>query len=79
MLLAAAVMTWRNFYFLLYPDTIYAMQVADFLAHLLRQLRAKLLIIWDRLPQRQVRLVAEVGPPRAADCLPSICQATSWN
>ncbi len=59
MLSAAAGMTWRNFYFRLYPDVIHAVQVVDFLAHLLRQLPEKLLVIWDRLPQHRARLVTE--------------------
>jgi hypothetical protein len=36
MLSAAAGMTWWNFYFRLYPGTIRAPQVVDFLTHLLR-------------------------------------------
>ena len=35
------------------------MQVVDFLAHLLRQLSAKLLVIWDRLPQHRAWPVSE--------------------
>jgi hypothetical protein len=59
MLSAMAGLTWRNFYFRLYPDTIHMVQVVDFLAHLLRHLPEKLLVIWDRLPQHQARLVSE--------------------
>jgi hypothetical protein len=47
---AAAGITWWNFYFRVYPATIKAPQVVDFLGHLLRQLRGKLLVIWDGLP-----------------------------
>jgi len=50
MLSAAAGITWRNFYFRLYQGTIRAPQVVDFLAHLLRHVPAKLLLLWDRLP-----------------------------
>jgi hypothetical protein len=50
MLSAAAGITWRNFYFRLYQGTIRAPQVVDFLAHLLRHVPAKLLVLWDRLP-----------------------------
>ncbi|MBV8090289.1 MAG: transposase, partial [Alphaproteobacteria bacterium] len=32
----------------------------DFLAHLLRQLSGKLLVIWDRLPQHRAQLVSEL-------------------
>ena len=60
MLSAVAAMTWRNFYFRLYPDTIHTAQVVDFLAHLLRQLPGKLLVIWDRLPQHRAQLVSEL-------------------
>jgi transposase len=59
MLSAAAGMTWRNFYFRLYPDSIRAPQVVDFLAHLLRQVRGKLLVLWDRLPGHKAHLTQE--------------------
>jgi hypothetical protein len=59
MLSAVAGMTWRNHYFRLYPDTIHTAQVVDFLAHLLRQLPEKLLVIWDRLPQHRAWPVTE--------------------
>jgi transposase len=60
MLSAVAAMTRRNFYFRLYPDTIHTAQVVDFLAHLLRQLAGKLLVIWDRLPQHRAQPVSEL-------------------
>ena len=47
---AAAGITWWNFYFRLYPATIRAPQVVDFLGHLLRHLPGKLLVVWDGLP-----------------------------
>jgi hypothetical protein len=47
---AAAGITWWNFYFRLYPKTIRSAQVIDFLGHLLRHLRGKLLVLWDGLP-----------------------------
>ena len=37
---AAAGITWWNFYFRLYPTTIHAEEVVDFLGHLLRHLPA---------------------------------------
>jgi len=43
---AAAGITWWNFYFRLYPTTIKAPQVVDFLGHLLRHIRGKLLVVW---------------------------------
>jgi hypothetical protein len=42
--------TWRNFYFRLYPGAIGDPQVADFLGHLLRCLPGKLSVIWEGLP-----------------------------
>jgi transposase len=54
---AAAGLTWRSFYFRLYPGTIRGPQVVDFLTHLLRHLRGKLLLIWDGLPQHRSELV----------------------
>ena len=56
---AAAGITWWNFYFRLYPGTIRAPQVIDFLGHLLRHLPGKLLVVWDGLPQHRARLVTE--------------------
>jgi transposase len=56
---AVAGITWWNFYFRLYPTTIRAPQVLDFLAHLLRHLPGKLLVVWDGLPQHRARLVSE--------------------
>jgi len=56
---AAAGITWWNFYFRLYPTTIRAPQVVDFLGHLLRHLPGKLLVVWDGLPAHRARLVSE--------------------
>jgi hypothetical protein len=56
---AAAGITWWNFYFRLYPDTIGAVEAVDFLAHLLRHLPGKLLVIWDRSRTHRSRLVAD--------------------
>jgi transposase len=58
-LAAAAGITWWNFYFRLYPGTIRAPQVIDFLRHLLRHLHGKLLVVWDGLPAHRARLVSE--------------------
>lgn len=72
---AAAGITWFNFYFRLYPDTICAAQVIDFLSHLLRQLRGKLLVLWDGLPAHRARLVSafigEQGDRLAVERLPA--------
>lgn len=57
-LAAIAGVTWRRFYFRLYRGTIRAPQVVEFLRHLMRQLRGKLLIIWDGLAAHRSRLVS---------------------
>ena len=56
---ATAGITWWNFYFRLYPTTIRAPQVVDFLGHLLRHLPGKLLVVWDGLPAHRARVVSE--------------------
>jgi DDE superfamily endonuclease len=56
---AIAGVTWWNFYFRLYPGSVRAPQVVEFLAHLLRHLRGRLLVIWDALPVHRSRLVKE--------------------
>jgi transposase len=58
-LAAAAGITWWNFYFRLYPGTIRAAQIIDFLSHLLRHLQGKLLVVWDGLPAHRARLVTQ--------------------
>lgn len=57
LLSAAAGVTWWNFYFRLFPGTIGGPQVVEFLQHLLRHLRGKLLVIWDGLPAHRSRVV----------------------
>jgi transposase len=56
---ATAGITWRNFYFRLYPGAVRAAQVIDFLGHLLRHVPGKLLVVWDGLPTHRARLVKE--------------------
>jgi hypothetical protein len=46
---AMAGITWLNFYFRLFPGAIRSPQVILFLAHLLRHIPGRLLIIWDGL------------------------------
>jgi transposase len=50
-----AGITWWQFYFRLYPGAIRTPQVLNFLTHLRRQMRGKLLIIWDGLPIHRSR------------------------
>lgn len=52
-----AGLTLWNFYFRMYPGSIKAAQVVDFLGHLLRHLPGKLLVIWDGLPAHRSKLV----------------------
>lgn len=56
---AIAGVTWWNFYFRLYPGSIRAPQVVEFLTHLLRHLHGKVLVIWDGLPVHRSRLVKQ--------------------
>ena len=54
----AGVTVWR-FYFRLFPGAIRAPQLLIFLAHLLRHVPGKLLIVWDGLPVHRSRLVCD--------------------
>jgi hypothetical protein len=47
---AIAGFTWWNFYFRLFPGAIRGPQIIQFLAHLLRHIPGKLLIVWDGCP-----------------------------
>lgn len=55
----AVGITWWTFYFKLFPGTIKAPQVVEFLTHLLRHIDGPLLVIWDGLPQHRSRLVKD--------------------
>ena len=52
-------MTWWNFYFRLYPDSINKERVVELLEHLLRHIPGKLLIVWDRLTAHRSALVRD--------------------
>jgi len=54
-----AGITWWNFYFQLFPGAIRSPQVIEFLQHLLRHIRGKLLVVWDGLPSHRSKLVWE--------------------
>ena len=56
---AMAGITWRRFYFRLFPGSVKGPQVIEFLRALQRQLRRPLLIIWDGLPAHRSRLVRD--------------------
>jgi len=59
LLSAIAGITWWSFYFRLFPGPIKGPQVVEFLMHLQRHLRGKLLVIWDGLPAHRSRVVQE--------------------
>lgn len=59
LLSAIAGVTIWNFYFRLFPGTIKAPQVVEFLEHLLRHVSGKVLVIWDGLPAHRSRLVKD--------------------
>jgi transposase len=54
-----AAMTESRFYFRLFPGPIKGPQVIEFLKGLLRQVKRKLLIIWDGLPVHRSRCVQD--------------------
>ena len=54
-----AGVTWWNFYFRLFPGSIRGPQVVQFLAHLLRHIPGKVLVIWDRLPAHRAAVVKD--------------------
>lgn len=56
---AIAGITIWNFYFRLYPGSIKAPQVIEFLGHLQRHISGKLTVIWDGLPVHRSRRVRE--------------------
>jgi transposase len=58
-LAAVAGVTWKKFYFRLYPGAIRSAQVIEFLGHLLRHVRGKLLVVWDGLPSHRSHAVKE--------------------
>ena len=56
---AIAGITWRQFYFRLYPGAIKSPQVVDFLGHLKGHIRGKILVIWDGLAAHRSRRVRD--------------------
>lgn len=54
-----AGVTWRKFYFRLFPGSIRSPQVVEFLKHLLRHISRKVLVIWDGLRSHRSRLVSD--------------------
>ncbi|MCZ2115243.1 MAG: IS630 family transposase [Anaerolineae bacterium] len=56
---AIAGVTFWNFYFRLFPGSIKSPQLVEFLMALARQIKGKLLIVWDGLKAHRSRLVRE--------------------
>jgi transposase len=56
---AIAGVTWWNFYFQLFPGSIRAPQVVEFLTHLLRHIPGNLTVVWDGLPVHRSQLVRQ--------------------
>lgn len=56
---AVAGVTWRKFYFQLHRGSIKGPEVVKFLQHLMRHMRGRLLIIWDRLAAHRSALVRD--------------------
>ena len=54
-----AGITFTRFYFRLFPGAIKAPQMVEFLKALRRQIRRKILIIWDGLPVHKSRFVRD--------------------
>ena len=54
-----AGVSWRKFYFRLFPGSIRSPQVVEFLKHLLRHISGKVLVIWDGLRSHRSRMVSE--------------------
>jgi len=56
---AMAGVSWRKFYFRLFPGSIRSPQVVEFLKHLLRHISGRVLVIWDGLRSHRSRMVSE--------------------
>jgi len=72
---AIAGLTFWNFYFRLYPGAVKSPQVVEFVAALVRQIHAPLLIVWDRLAAHRSGVVrdylAGLGGQVIVEYLPS--------
>lgn len=58
-LAAMARVSWYTIFFKLYPGTILQEQFIDFLGHLMRYLKGKVLVVWDGLRCHHGRMVRE--------------------
>ena len=61
-----AGITWWQFYFRLYRGSIKAAQAVEFLGHLRRQVKGRLLVIWDGLAVHRSRRVQDYVERSAA-------------
>ena len=67
---AVAGITWWNFYFQLHGGSIRSPQVVEFLRHLKRHIKKRLLVIWDRSKTHRSRLVQQfVASQKGSICL----------
>lgn len=51
--------TIRSIYFQLHEESVKAAQVIEFLQHLQKHIKGKLLVVWDNLPAHRSKVVAE--------------------
>ena len=51
--------TIRSIYFQMHEESVKAPQVIDFLKHLQKHIKGKLLVVWDNLPAHRSKVVAE--------------------
>jgi transposase len=54
-----AGVTFWNFYFQIFEETIRSEQIIEFLQHLLRHIQGDILLIWDRLPAHRSRITQQ--------------------
>lgn len=59
MLSAIAGITFWQFYFRIYPGSIKAPQVVEFLKHLLRHIPGEIVLVWDGLLVHRSRMVRQ--------------------
>ncbi len=78
-LLAMAGITWWNFYFQLHGGSIRSPQVMEFLRHLERNIKKKLLVIWDRSRPIVAVWFNSLSPVGRARSVWSTCRLTSPN
>ena len=77
---AMAGITFYRFYFRLFPGAIKGPQVIEFLHALGRQIRRKVLVIWDGLPAHRSQVVRDyiesLNGAIQLDCPPTLLSST---